>query len=166
MKSREKGDSAEIQNQKPGSDFLTKILLVIDGSESSQNAAIFAVRLAQSTGAKIVAVYIIDTATMDYLLQMRIFITEEREELEATLEQKGKRYLSLVKEKAEQRGVEISTCIAKGRQSKAILHMARSSNVSAIVLGGWNNELQQKDVSSIERQLILDAAECPVLVIK
>jgi hypothetical protein len=38
--------------------------------------------------------------------------------------------------------------------------------VDAIVLGGWKRTIARKDVASIERQHILDQADCPVVVVK
>ena len=44
--------------------------------------------------------------------------------------------------------------------------IAQTTAAAAIVLGGWYRESRQKDLTSVERQLILDLAECPVFVIK
>jgi len=146
--------------------FLRKILLVMDGSGSAQKAADFAVNLALSTGCSLQAVYVVDTATLDYLQQMKIFIKEERQTFELELEQKGQRYLDILKEQAAKLEIPVETFIAHGRQHQAILHLAKREAVSAIVMGGWCNEAQRKDTTCVERRLILDLATCPVMVIK
>ena len=157
------GDTRTPCDDKP---FLEKILLVVDGSLHSMQAADFAVRLATRLGTCLQAAFIVDTATLDYLLQMHIFIEEERAEMEADLELKGQRYLERVKEIAAHAGLPLETFIVRGRQHQAVLHLARREHAAAIVLGGWYRESRQKDLTSVERQLILDLAECPVFVIK
>ena len=61
--------------------FLKRILLVVDGSQTSEETTAFALRMAKALESELVATYVIDTATMDYLLQMHIFVAEEREDV-------------------------------------------------------------------------------------
>ncbi|MFA6814685.1 MAG: universal stress protein [Lentisphaeria bacterium] len=160
------------KNQDPAQDandndfFMSNVLLVVDGSNNSLTATQFAINYAQKTGCHLLAAFIIDTATMDYLQQMRIFIQDEREDLERDMEQKGVRYLERVKCMAENRNVSIETTLRRGRLHQTILQVARDGKIDAIILAGWKHEIQQKDSTSIERQLILDLADCPVIVVK
>jgi nucleotide-binding universal stress UspA family protein len=39
-------------------------------------------------------------------------------------------------------------------------------DADVIVLGGWHRTVTRKDVASVQRQLILDEADCPVIVVK
>lgn len=147
-------------------EFLSRLLLVIDGSHHSRQDAEFAFKMAISLNCQLAVAFIIDTATLDYLLQMRIFIEEERADMEAALEMKGQRYLDMIKEAATKYNLPIDTFIVRGRQHQAVLQLAREYHASAIVIGGWTRENRQKDLSSVERQLILDLTECPVFVVK
>ena len=146
--------------------LLGTFLLVVDGSEPSIAAANFAVHLASQIGSTITAVYVVDTATMDYLLQMHIFVSDERQEFERDVENTGKRYLEYVRTIGNNNGIQISTELLKGSFHQTILTMARNQKVDAILLGGWRRSITRKDATSVERQLILDEAECPVIVIK
>lgn len=155
----------------PGGDpvpdgLLERILLVVDGSEPSVVAARFAVQLGAQLGTRITAAYVVDTATMDYLLQTRIFVSEEREEFEKDLERTGQRYLDYVTTIARNHGLSIETSLIKGSIHKTILDMARNLQVDAVVVGGWRRSITRKDATSVERQLILDDADCPVIVVK
>ncbi len=149
-----------------GGGLLGKLLLVVDGSEPSIAAANFAVRFAQQVSASITAIYVVDTATMDYLMQMKIFVTDEREDFEQDLERTGQRYLDYVKAIAGKQGMEVQTEMHKGSFHQRILQQARTMKADMIVLGGWHRTVTRKDMASVERQLILDEATCPVLVIK
>ncbi len=146
--------------------FIHKALLVVDGSQPSMQATEFAIKFARQTGCELVAAYIVDTATLDYLLQMHIFVEDEREELEHDLENKGRRYLASVEAQGKEAGVLIKSHLCSGRFHQSILHIASELQVEVIIIGGWKNEIKQKDASSVERQLIMDLAECPVIVVK
>lgn len=146
--------------------FVRSVLLVVDGSQPSLDATEFAVHFAKQTHCGLHAAYVLDTATLDYLQQMRIFVKEERQELELELELKGKRYLANVQELGRKYEVDVETHICQGRFHQIILKLARELAVDLIIIGGWKHEIQQKNSSSVERQLIMDLAECPVIVVK
>ncbi len=143
-----------------------RILLVVDGSKASTAAARYAVQLAVESGGALTAAYVVDTATMDYLTQMHIFIQAEREEFEKDLERTGNRYLDYVGTLAANRGISVTKELRKGSFHKTILRLAAELPASVLVLGGWRHTITRKDTASVERRLILDEAECPVLIVK
>lgn len=146
--------------------LLDKMLLVVDGSEPSIAAANYAAELARQTGGRITAVYVIDTATMEYLTQMRIFVAEERQEFEQDLERTGRRYLDYVRTIGGNHGIDVETLLLRGAFHQTILQKAREMPADVIVLGGWHRTITRKDVASVQRQLILDETDCPVIVVK
>mgnify|MGYP006280956337 CR=1 FL=1 len=152
--------------KKKNDNLLGRILLVVDGSDPSIAAVNYAVKLASQCESTISAVYVVDTATMDYLMQMRIFVEEERSEFEQDLERTGKRYLQYAQTQADKVDVELETMLRKGNFHKTILQLARQIPADIIVMGGWHRTITRKDATSRERQLIMDEAGCPVLVIK
>jgi nucleotide-binding universal stress UspA family protein len=141
-------------------------LLVVDGSEASVAAANLAVRMAAQQRCELTAVYVVDTATLDYLLQMRILVNQEREGFEKDLERTGARYLDFVQTIARKVGLEVETVLRRGSFHQEILKEARERHVDAIVLGGWKRTIARKDKASVERQHVLDQADCPVIVVK
>ena len=146
--------------------LFTNVLLVVDGSEPSVAAAKLAVNMVAQHECALTAVYVVDTATLDYLLQMRIFVAQEREGFEKDLEKTGARYLEYVSTIARKQGMEVETVLRHGSFHQQILLEARERNVDAIVLGGWRRTIARKDTASVERQHILDQADCPVIVVK
>ena len=145
---------------------MRRALLVVDGSQPSQDAAQFAVGLAANLSCELLAAFVIDVAVMDYLMQMRIFVKEEREEFEEDLERKGRRVLIHVQDAGAKAGVEVETIMCKGRFHQSILQLVAERKVDAIIICGWKDSSVQKDLSSVERQLVLDQADCPVIVVK
>jgi nucleotide-binding universal stress UspA family protein len=146
--------------------LFNKILLHVDGSDASMAAAAFAVDLAAAQNSQLTVVYVVDTATMEYLSQMRIFIKEEKDEFEKDLERTGGRYLEYVKTLAAKQGVEPKLKCMRGSIHQIILDQAREEAADVVIVGGWRRTVTRKDATSVERQLILDEAPCPVIVVK
>ena len=152
--------------QNKANDFLGRILLVADGSTSSDEAARFAFRLAAKAAAKVVAAYPVDTATMDYLLQMHIFVEDEREDFEEALVLKGNSYLARMLEMGQQFHVETECVMCKGRFHLSLLETAHKHHCDLIVIGTWHNASQAHDNFSNERELLVQLADCAVTVVK
>ncbi len=146
--------------------FMSRIMLVVDGSQAADAAADFAFRMAHKLQCPLTAVYTIDTATMDYLLQMHIFVSDEREDFENALEAKGNSYLQRISRIGQVAGITVNTHIIKGRFHESVLKFARENQMDVLVIGGWKKTSHDKDAFSVERERILDLAECPVFVIK
>jgi len=147
--------------------LFSEVLLVVDASEASLAAARYAARLAAECKGRVTAVYVVDTGTMDYLMQMRILVTEERQEFEKDLEASGQRYLEFARTIGRNAGVEVHTQLHRGCFHKVILEVSRQLRADAIVMGGWGlRAVASRDAASSERQIILSEADCPVVVVK
>jgi len=88
-------------------ELLRTIVVAVSGSEASIGAAKYAIAMARSYRLRVLAVYVVDTATLRELLLSRIFIEEESADYEKSLEQNGHRYLNYVEELAAKKGVEV-----------------------------------------------------------
>ena len=145
---------------------LDKLLVLVDGSDASVCAVNFAVRLASELESSLTAVFVVDTATMDYLGQMRILVPEERTEFERDLERTGRRYLDYAVTVGRRGGVAVDTVLQTGRLHKTVLALARTRHADAIVLAGCGESITHRDMTSRERRLIVDSAEGAVIVIR
>ena len=143
-----------------GERAIRKLLVVVDGSKAANDALEYAIVMASGLGCELAVAFIIDTASMDILLQMNIFVSEERDDFEQELEHKGRRTLEAVRERCRQAGLRVG-CV-----HQVALLAARKLSADTIVIGGWHNTSTRKDTTSVERQLILDQADCPVIVVK
>ncbi|MBW1945641.1 MAG: universal stress protein, partial [Deltaproteobacteria bacterium] len=61
---------------------IRKIMVYIDGTEQSITAAQYAICLASSSHAELIAHYVVNTRAMEDLLRARIFLKDEQVEYE------------------------------------------------------------------------------------
>ena len=145
---------------------MTNILLVVDSTEAGLKAARYAVELAKSTGAKLTAASVVDTETLKQLLSRRILVTVEMKEFERELESSNRRYIEEVQRMAKDQGVQLESVQLKGSVHNTIVAEQKKRRADLVIIGGFKSSVISKDLLAHERQLILDAMPCPVLVIK
>ncbi|MEW6357898.1 MAG: universal stress protein [Planctomycetota bacterium] len=143
-----------------------KILLVLDGGNGWTEAAEFAIKMARDLKSRLIAAAVVDTDILSHLLARRIFVEEERASYETQLEADAGRYLLHTEALARQSGVRIEKAILKGSIHKVILQEARARTVDAIVMAAWRRSMLKRDLIPHERQVILDEAECTVIVVR
>jgi nucleotide-binding universal stress UspA family protein len=142
------------------------ILTVVDGTESSIAAAKYAIQLAKSAKARFSAVGIVDTATLKHLLSAHIMVAAEMEEYERELAESGRKHLAYVSALAKEAGVKAQTALIKGSVHSAVLAEQKACGADLIVVGAFRWTLAHRDQVARERQLLLDDAPCPVLVVR
>jgi len=142
------------------------LLIAVSGSEASINAAKYAIVLAKQYRCRLVAVNVVDTATLKELLLSRIFVEDESFEYEHSLEENGQRYLNYVEELAGRKGVAVEKMMRKGAVFSEIINAAEEREADLIVLGGFEEKGGTRDVLSRQHRDILRNARCSVLVVK
>jgi nucleotide-binding universal stress UspA family protein len=146
--------------------IISHIVVVITGSDASILAAKYAIVMSKVYRCRMSAIYVVDTATIRQLTLSKIFIQEESQEYEKSLEANGERYLSFVEELARAKGVKIEREIRRGAVYTEILTAADDKKADLIVLGGWEKERSARDIISHAHREIMVNAKCPVLLVK
>jgi nucleotide-binding universal stress UspA family protein len=146
--------------------LISNIVAVITGSDASILAAKYAIVLSKLYRCRLSAVYVVDTATIRQLTLSKIFIQEESQEYEKSLEANGERYLSFVEELARAKGVKIEREIRRGAVYTEVLTAADERRADLIVLGGWEKERSARDIISHAHREIMISAKCSVLLVK
>jgi nucleotide-binding universal stress UspA family protein len=146
--------------------LFSNIVVSISGSDASILAAKYAIIMSKLYKCWLSAVYVVDIATIRQLTLSKIFIQEESQEYEASLEANGKRYLSFVEELARAKGVKIESELRRGAVYTEILGVAEEKKADLIVLGGWEKERSARDIISHSHREIMVNAKCSVLLVK
>ena len=142
------------------------ILALVDGTESSFHAADLAIDLARVLGARLTAVSVVDTETLRQLLSVKILVDAEMGEFEKELEESARRQLAEIRERALDNKVVIEEVLITGSVETVIPKEVEERKVDLIALGGFPSTKVTRDLMARQRQMIMDRATCPVLVVK
>ncbi|MDR0909870.1 MAG: universal stress protein [Spirochaetaceae bacterium] len=144
----------------------THILVAVTGSDASISAAKYAIVMAKQYHSRLTAVYVVDIATIRQLTLSKIFIKEESQEYEESLEANGTRYLNFVEELAHAKGIKLEKQIRKGAVYTEILNTADECKADLIVLGGWEKNRNPRDTIGHSHKEIMINSKCSVLLVK
>ena len=146
--------------------LFSNIVVAISGSDASILAAKYAIVMAKVYRCHISAVYVVDTATIKQLTLHKIFVQEESQEYEKSLEANGERFLSFVEGLAEAKGVKIERVLRRGAVYTEILAVADDKKADLIILGGWEKDRSSRDIFSHSHREVMVNAKCSVLLVK
>jgi nucleotide-binding universal stress UspA family protein len=138
-----------------------KIVLAVDGSEVSKNAAKHAIALAKSTGGKLIAVHVIPPFDVTDIESFK------PDTIMKGLRAEGEKILSEVKGLASKEGVQIDTRVEDGIPYERICEVAEESDADLIVMGSHGRTGIGKVFIGSVAERVIGKAKCrPVLVVK
>jgi nucleotide-binding universal stress UspA family protein len=143
-----------------------KILLYIDGSESSITAALFAIALSKAHGSILRVIYVVNETLLGELLGAKVFVQMEKMDYERDLEDDGKRKLNYIVKLAEKKGVKIETILRKGVVHEEVAREVVASDCDLLILGELGEVLSLRDSFYEEGERILRKVTCPVLIVR
>jgi len=143
-----------------------KILVYLDGSESSITAAQFAIVVAKSHGSHIRVICVVNEYLLAELLGAKVFVQVEKMDYERDLEENGKRTLNYIVKLAEQKGVKVETVLRKGIVHEEVAREIIDSKCDLLIQGELGEVLSLRDSFYEEGERILRKASCPVLVVR
>jgi len=145
---------------------IQRIMVYIDGTESSVTAAQYAICLAASSGAELIACYIINTRAVEDLLRAKIFLRDEQLEYQHDMEADAERYLKYVGELAAKKGVSIIKQRGKGSVHKEIADAVEEHEVDLLVIGELSRIRSRRDEFYDEAERAMRTVPCSVLIVK
>jgi nucleotide-binding universal stress UspA family protein len=146
--------------------LLQTVLIAVSGSEASIGASKYAVVLAKQYRCRLVAVSVVDTATLSELLLSKIFIEEESRDYEKSLEENCQRYLDYIEELGRAKGVAVEKVLRKGAVFSEVITAANEQQADLILLGGFEEKGSYRDVLSRQHRDILKNSRCSILVVR
>ena len=140
---------------------LNKILLNLDANIESQHALDFAIFLAKSCSATIVAVNIVNKNVVTNLAR---FSDKSIAEIEIELEENGWRYLYDAEEKAKNQEAHIVIIQEYGYPEQTLPKIASEYKVDMIIIG-QNPQIRKDVVQNRIAEQLIEHAPCAVLVV-
>jgi len=145
---------------------INKIMVYIDGTEQSITAAQYALSLISSTGAELLAFYVINVKALNDLVKARIFLKEEQVEYERDMEADAERYLNHVRELARNKGLAIETVSVKGDVREEIVKKVKEENIDLVVIGELSRIRSRRDEFYNQADRAMRSVPCSVLIVK
>ena len=139
------------------------VLFTTDGSDESLSALDHALDIADTYGAVLHALYVVDTG---YPYGDLDGTTIEREPILAALREEGKRTMAVVEERADDRGVAFVGSIREhGVIHREILEYAEANDVDLIVMGTHGRRGLDRWLLGSVTERVVKNAPVPVLVV-
>jgi len=145
---------------------IQRIMVYVDGSEQSVTAAQYANCLASSSGAELIACYIVNTTAVEELFRARIFLQDEQVEYQHDMETDAERYLNYVGELAAQKGVAVIKKSGRGSVHKEIVDVVKECQVDLLVIGELSRIRSRRDEFYDETERAMRVVPCSVLIVK
>jgi nucleotide-binding universal stress UspA family protein len=142
--------------------LVNHILLLVDGTKSSFQAADYAIDLARTVGARLTALAVVDTDTLKQLLNVKILVDSEMAGIRTrTGAERSEPAGRSAAARDEQTG-QVRRRAASGNSEVIVPIELAQRNVDLLVMGAFQSERVKHDLIARQRQQILDRAACPI----
>lgn len=146
-----------------GKRFFLRMLVPVDGSESSRKAADFAVRLAFCEDCELIAVHAVDE---EIASEMARYADRPVEAVVARMRQSGEGYVEDVRQTGQKQGVKVSGEVRVGIPHQVILAMAAETGADLIVMGKVGRKGPRRVLIGSVTERVIEQSPIPVLVVK
>ncbi|SIR94201.1 universal stress protein [Natronorubrum thiooxidans] len=141
-----------------------RILLPTDAEKGTELATEHAIAVAESTGAELHLLYVVDSDV--YSSYTGDEYVHEFEGLEAALEQAGEDALESAAEAAQEAGLEPTTAVRHGAPHEEILAYADEADVDLLVLGSKARSGEYRRLLGSVTDRVARLASRPVTIVK
>jgi nucleotide-binding universal stress UspA family protein len=140
--------------------IISKILVAIDGSDASMDAAEHAISISKEYNAELYALHVIRT-------DVDLYGPHETSEYMTKMRDEGRKYLDKVQFKANEKNIQIKTVIIPSKNiSGGLLDYAEENNIDLIVVGTRGRSGFKRLLLGSVASHVVTYAHCPVLVVK
>ena len=140
--------------------IFSKILIAIDGSDASMDAADYAISISKQHNAELYALHVI-RADVD------LFGPHETSEFMTEMRNEGKKYMDKVRLKANEKNIQIKTeFISSTNIAGGIVDYAEENNIDLIVIGTRGRSGFKKILLGSVAYKVVTYSHCPVMVVK
>jgi nucleotide-binding universal stress UspA family protein len=141
-----------------------KILIGVDGSDSSMNALKHAINLAVIHKSKLHIISVLEEFKLPFASQYELWASESRDKyITQVLEEMNSALINIKKDDAK---LDIETRIEEGRPAIVITKVAEKENFDLIIIGASGiGKVEEFILGSTSREII-DISKVPVLILK
>jgi nucleotide-binding universal stress UspA family protein len=143
------------------SKLFKKILVATDGSEYTKNSVDYGIDLAKNTGAKLHAIYVVDTAAF-----ASIPMDAAWESMYELLRQEGDEATKYVADKAQAEGLDVDRNTIEGHPADEIIKYAEKNSMSVIVMGTLGKSGLDRFLLGSVAEKVVRNSKIPVLVVR
>jgi len=143
------------------SKLVKEILVATDGSQYTKNAIDYGIDLAKNLGAKLHAIYVVDTAAF-----ASIPMDAAWESMYELLRQEGDEATRYVADKAEAEGLEVVRNTVEGHPADEIAKYAEKNRISLIVMGTLGKSGLDRFLLGSVAEKVVRTSKIPVLVVR
>ncbi len=143
--------------------MVKNVLVGVDGSKPSLDAARYAMGLAEQTGAAMTLVFVVETPQVIPFGPMSGYVTTAP----APSEEHLKRAEALVTELAQERpALAVTTRVELGSPADVLVDLASKLGVDLLVVGARGHNAAQRFLLGSVSDRVMHHAACPVLVVR
>jgi len=139
-----------------------QILIATDGSETANEAADFGIEMIGCSGAKVYAVYVIDTTPYRSVPLDQIWSKETLDEFEKA----GHEATSYVERIGKAAGVEVESRVLRGHPAEKIVSFAEDNNIDMIIVGSLGKGGYERVLLGSVSEKVVRHAKVPVMVVR
>ncbi len=137
-----------------------QILIATDGSEYTKKAVDYGIELANDTGAKLYAIYVIDTRSYDSIPP-----SAPIQYAYSLLRKEGDTAIKYVADRAEASGLEIEGIITEGHPADEIIKYAENNSIDLIVMGTLGKSGLDKFLLGSVADKVIRNSKIPIIVV-
>ncbi|AEH61845.1 UspA domain protein [Methanosalsum zhilinae DSM 4017] len=138
-----------------------KIMIATDGSQNSMKAVASGIEIAKLSGAKVYAVYVVDTSYKKYLADFK-----DKEKVHEYLVNQGKDAISHVEKAGEMKDVQVEPVIVEGNPAVEIVNYAEKNDMDMIVMGTMGVTASRKLSIGSVAENVVRTSKVQVLVVQ
>lgn len=142
------------------SELYRNIMIATDGSENSQRAISYGIKLAKFSGATVYAVYVVNTPST-----ISDSWTAGKETMHEVMRDDGRNILSRVKKFAEDSKVPVKEILLEGYPSSEIINFAEKNNIDLIIMGTLGKTGIEKFLLGSVAEKVVRSSKVPVMVV-
>lgn len=142
------------------SDFCQNIVIATDGSDNTQKAISYGIKLAKLCGATVHALHVVDTSSVTQSW------TAGKETMHEILIKDGQKATSKVKKCGEASGVEVKEVLLEGHPSNEIIDFAENNDIDLIVMGTLGKTGLDRFLMGSVAEKVVRNSKVPVLVVR